>query len=592
MGLWRAWIAGREGRRNRRAARAAARALLSGGPAPRRPGGLALELSPTWVGDPGRGRALLAGRLRLAGEAAALEGAADPWALRLTSAGAVRALHGHGWLDDLAAAGGRAARGTAQAWVAGWLERHGEGRGLGRGPAWAPAATGRRLRAWLEHAPWLLAGPGRAMAPRLGASAAVQAGFLARRWAAAPPGPERFEALAGLVLAALAVEGAQAHLPEALAALETSCDGLVDAEGALAGRNPEELLEVFLCLTGAAAALRAARREPQPAHAAAIARIAPTLKALRHADGGLARFHGGGAGPTGALDLALAEAGVRARPRPGRPMGFVRLAARRTTVLVDAAAPPEGPLGHASTLAFELTSGRRPLIVSAGSGAGFGAGWRRHGRGTAAHATLELEGASSSRLGRGARLAAPETEEPGLQERPAQVTLAREGEGHAAGVLLSHDGWAASHGLVHMRRLGLSADGRMLMGEDALIATTPAERRRFAAVAGRGGLPGIGFAVRFPLHPDVEVALDGGGREVAMRLRSGELWRLRPEGVLPMLEPAVYFDPARDAPRPTRAIVLAGRATAPVHEIGWTLAKAEDTPVGLRDVALDEEVPA
>jgi len=65
-------------------------------------------------------------------------------------------------------------------------------------------------------------------------------------------------------------------------------------------------------------------------------------------------------------------AGVRAVVAPGLAMGFARLAGGRTTVIVDAASPPDGRAGgsaHASTLGFEMTSGRRPVIVSCGSGA-------------------------------------------------------------------------------------------------------------------------------------------------------------------------------------------------------------------------------
>lgn len=66
---------------------------------------------------------------------------------------------------------------------------------------------------------------------------------------------------------------------------------------------------MFTLLTWAAQALTDAGRHLPAAHLEAIARIAPTLRALRHADGGLARFHGGGRGLEGRLDLALAASG-------------------------------------------------------------------------------------------------------------------------------------------------------------------------------------------------------------------------------------------------------------------------------------------
>src|SRR5690606_10582358 len=104
----------------------------------------------------------------------------------------------------------------------------------------------------------------------------------------------------------------------------------------------------------------------------------------------------------GRLDQALAASEVKAPRRTGLAMGFARLGHGRTTMIVDVASPPvrdASAQGHASTLAFELTSGRRPLIVNCGSGRTFGEKWRRAGRATPSHSTLAIEGYSSARLG-------------------------------------------------------------------------------------------------------------------------------------------------------------------------------------------------
>jgi uncharacterized heparinase superfamily protein len=608
------WSERREARRNLRAAR---RALRGGGAT-----GFVTRTEPRSMGSAARGRQLVAGNLLLARTLVELgPEAEEPWSLVPPSAGFAQGLHGFGWVDDLAALGGMAARAVAQRWLAGWIDRYGAAPGRAGAAsgaaarlAWSPDLAGRRLIRWVHHGPFLLAGPGRRRGQDFFACAAAHAGFLAERWPAAAPGLPRIEALTGLLYAGLSLTGMGVHVGPALSGLARDCDRLIDAEGALPGRNPEELLAVFTLLGWAAAALQEAAeqdeavppRRPDAAAVAAIAgaldRMAPTLRALRHADGGLARFHGGGAGAPGALDLALAEAaavtggdrrggtgqrrGAAARPRPGSAMGFARLAARRVTVIADAAAPPAGPDGHASTLAFELTSGRRPVIVNVGPGAGFGPGWHRAARATGAHSTLELEGWSSSRLGAAARAGSGE---PALSDRPGRVTLAREGEGHGAGLVLSHDGYARSHGLVHVRRLALSEDGRTLMGEDALIALEPAQKRRFDAMLDAGGLSGIGYAVRFHLHPDVDAALDLGGRAVSLALRSGEVWVFRAEGATPALEPSVRLEAGRLHPRHAQQIVLSGRAMTPAVQIGWTVARAQDSPAGLRDVALDEE---
>ena len=330
-------------------------------------------------------------------------------------------------------------------------------------------------------------------------------------------------------------------------------------------------------------ALAAANRPIPEALTAALDRIAPTLRALRHADGGLARFHGGGRGLEGRLDAALATSPVKTVAQ-GFAMGFARMAAHRTTVIIDAASPPAGEAGargHASTLAFELTSGRRPLIVSCGSGAAFSPEWRRAGRATASHSTLSIEGYASSRFPGDGREVLTEV---------APVTIARLFPADVGTVIhLGHAGWTATHGLTHRRDLSLAPDGRRLAGLDTLLAATPEDRQRFEALMTQTHLQGAAFAVRFHLHPDVDASLDLGGTAVSLALKSGEIWVFRPEGRAALtLEPSVYLERGRLAPRATRQIVLSGRARDFHTEVGWTLAKAQDTPLAIRDLDRDD----
>lgn len=532
---------------------------------------------PRSIGLVSRGRQLVAGTYLMGGFLVEAPGV-SLWDVPPPDRAFVEAAHGFEWLDDLAAAGDAPARGLAQAWTTAWVRRFGRG----QGPGWTPDLTGRRLIRWINHALLLLHGQDRAVRDAWWRAISRQTVYLARRWPAARPGLPRFEALCGLICAGLSLAGMERRIDRAVVALARECAREIDAGGGIPTRNPEELLEVFTLLIWASQALAAAGRIVAPEHRAAIERIAPTLRALRHADGGLARFHGGGRGIEGRIDMALAASGVRPGIRAGRAMGFARLAAGRTTVIVDAAPPPAGAASvkaHASTLAFELTSGRRPVIVNCGNGAPFGPDWARAGRATASHSTLALEGFSSSRLGAGEMLA----------DR-AQVHEGRAGPGRA--LTLGHDGWSTTHGLMHVRTLELSADGRMLRGEDTLGAVTGAERRRFDAVMSAVRLRGVAFAIRFHIHPEVEASLDLGGTAVSLVLRSGEIWVFRHDGVADMtLEPSVYLERGRLRPRATRQIVLTGAVTDYAFTVGWTLAKAQDTPVAIRDVEPDDADP-
>ena len=321
-------------------------------------------------------------------------------------------------------------------------------------------------------------------------------------------------------------------------------------------------------------------------HLQAIERIAPTLRTLRHSDGGLARFHGGGRGAEGRLDHALANSGVRHGHSESLSMGYARLSAGRTSVIIDAAPPPTGRASraaHASTLAFELTSGRRPLIVNCGSGAYFGPDWQRAGRATPSHSTLCLQGQSSARV-------SPSSDNDveilvdSPRRVPVRITQAPDGLRFQGG----HDGYLKTHGLTHARTLELTFDGRAVAGEELLIAMEDDAKRRFDHALDATGLKGLPYQVRFHLHPDVEAQLDMGGVAVSLALKSGELWVFRHDGKGELrLEPSVFLEKNRLKPRATTQIVLSSRALEHANRIRWSLSKAQDTPISIRDLNRD-----
>lgn len=539
--------------------------------------GFVSQPEPRSIGLFSRGKQLVAGNFLFAGHLIEAPGQSI-WDLRAPDAPFAAEIHGFGWLDDLAAVADAPARKRAQDWTYGWIAATPKGTAAG----WTPDLTGRRLIRWINHAPFLLVGRPSTDSAAYFASASRQLRFLARSWTKAQPGLPRFEALTGLIVAGLALDGMQTLTRPALAALAQDCRQEIDAGGGIPTRNPEDLLEVFTLLNWARLALAEAAADVPPDIQAAMERIAPTLRALRHADGGLARFHGGGRGMEGRLDTSLALSGVRGAPGQGLAMGFARLSSGRTTVIMDCAAPPGGLAGqsaHASTLGFELTSGRRPLVVNCGSGSPFGAEWRRAGRATASHSTLSLEGFSSSRFGRS-------SQDILIDRAPfLGVTQAQDNAGFHASA--AHGGWSLTHGLTHGRVLSLDIAGRRLTGTDLLEARTPTETRILSPLLAKGA--GIPFAVRLHLHPDVDAQLDMGGTAVSMALKSGEIWVFRHDGRCELtLQSSVYLERGRLQPRATKQIVLSGLVTALQTRIGWTLAKAQDTPLAIRDLDREE----
>lgn len=543
---------------------------------------------PKTIGSFARGRQITGGNFLFAGFLVQAPGT-PVWDLPMPDEGFEAELHGFTWLDDLAAVGDLHAVKRAQVWTHEWVGRF----KAGQGPGWTPDLTGRRLIRWINHSILLLNGQEPEASTAFFKSLSHQTVFLSKSWKSTSPGLPRFEALTGLIYAGLALTGMEAHVGTATRALARECEAEIDENGALLTRNPEELLDIFTLLNWAADALRDAGRMPPEAHTNAITAMAPVLRALRHSDGGLARFHGGGRGMDGRLDRALASAGVRGTANHELAMGYARISHGRTSVILDAAPPPvlhASGNAHASTLAFELTSGRRPLIVNCGSGATFGKSWRRAGRATPSHSTLGLEGVSSSRLGPAKRKTDGDTEF--LVDIPTHVGFERAEVEGGTRLVVGHNGYVPTHGLTHIRTMHIGFDGRALRGEDVLLARSDSDKRRFDAAFRKSRQKGVPFSVRFHLHPDVDATVDMNGQAVSMVLKSSEIWVLRFDGpVLLDLESSVYLEKSRLSPRSTKQVVLSGAAVEYATRVSWSLAKTQDTPTAVRDYKADDNKP-
>ncbi|MEL7183847.1 MAG: heparinase II/III family protein, partial [Pseudomonadota bacterium] len=523
---------------------------------------------PRDAGLPRRGGQIRQGIWHLAGQVleAPLQ---DPWTLTPPSTPFEMQLHGFGWLDDLMSLGDREAADLARQWVLSWLRQFGRG----KGPGWSAALTGRRLLRFICHAPILLGPMARQDQALLFDAFYRQTAYLRRTHGDAPAGLPQMEALTALVYAGLTLEGWDGLSLDAADAMAAGLAEDISYEGGIASRNPEALLEIASLLDWAVQALGGAGQDVPQGLTTAQTRMIPTLRSLRHADGSLARFHGGGPGASGRLDRVLTSSGSKTRNENYLVMGYISLRHGRTSLIVDAAQPPTGRVSgsaHASTLAFEMTSGPCPLIVNCGPGGAYGADWHRAGRATPSHSTLTLDGRSSSQIG-------PLIQESGrriapLVDIPKKVQWQRSSSQAATTVFMAHDGFVPAYGLAHLRRLVLSNDGRKLEGEESLRAVSTADKAVFDTAQTDKALQGVPYHLRFHLHPDAQAQVDMGGRAVSILLPSGEVWIFRPGRQIEMrIEASVYLEAGRLKPRPSQQLVLSDRIVTYAATITWTL---------------------
>ncbi|MGB1212262.1 MAG: heparinase II/III family protein [Pikeienuella sp.] len=535
------------------------------------PNAVVTSPEPLWTGDAAAAKRL-AGGLFLLGGAMVEAPDVSPWDITAPTAAWSDALHDFRWLDDVAAAD-PVTRAALTEWVHEWVARYGKG----KGPGWHPDLTGSRLARWICHAPLVLSGAGPDKSRAFFKAIGVQARYLRRRWRHAPQGLPRFQAASGLIYAGLALEGGtSALLNEGITALGKEGQTAVAEDGGVASRNPEHLVEIFAILTWAAQALQDAGQAPANGHTDAMARLANAIRALRLGDGHVARFHGGGGSDAERIDRALATSGLRPTHRQFEVMGFHRVSTARSTIIFDGGMRPTGPAAaemHASAFCFEASIGRRPVIVNCGPGGRMSEEWRTASRATAAHSGLTIDDRSSARL-----------EGDLLLAGARDLRCIREEDADGVRLFAQHDGYLKSHGLIHQRRLTISADGGDIRGEDNVTATGPGPKAAFDQAAGKGDRMAVPFTIRFHLHPDVSADVFLAGSAVRLALVSGDIWIMRQLGGDMTIEDSVYIDEARVAPRATKQIVVRALATEYAGHVKWAFRRAEPEKPAPRDV--------
>ena len=508
----------------------------------RRPRQLDFLPQEMWPGDAERGKAIISGEFSFFGHSE--HGPAALWRPRGVSGEWLAELHSFNWLADLHAAGGEAAREQARELLAKWLETE----SVWHAVPWRGDVAGARLINWLTYAEFLFAGAEGRVAQAWLDSLGRHARHLRRLLPLLDTGVERLVVLKALIYISLCLTPERVRFEKLAAALSHEVQSQVLADGGHVSRSPATQFAVFRDLVDLRAVLRDAGAQVPDALQNTIDRMAPMVRFFRHGDGGLCLFNDSSEGENWLIDVVLSRAEARGKPMDAAThSGFQRLAANRTLVLVDAAAPPP-PLfdahAHAGALSFEMSIGKARLIVNCGAYAGTRADWKIAQRTTAAHSTVGVADLSSSEVLPG----------PILGARPEEVSVRRnESAGNIWIDCMLRD-YAGTGGLGHRRRLYLSATGSDVRGEDTLS----------------GGRENQKFTARFHLHPSVRASSVQGGESVLLRLDDGSGWRFRASGGATSVQESVYLG-ERGQTRRSEQIVVSGATRNGNAQIKWAL---------------------
>ncbi len=515
--------------------------------------------------DPSLYAELAAGTMGLAGATADIDGR-SPFRVDPPTPAWQAALLGFGWLSDLRAAQSADAQSLARQSVNNWIA---EARPL-RSLDWSPAIAARRLMSWLTNAGLLLEGAPADSYDRILTSCEAHMANLSELAPKAAGMPRLLTHMA-LLMGAMCITDQEQRLRAALRGLEAELERQILPHGGHISRNPAVLVELMLDLLPLKQCFIARDMEPPTGLIDVLRRMTPMLRHLQLGDRSLARFNGMAATEIDKLATVLSyDSGESLQIRAldlSLASRYLRLVRRGTTLLMDGGAPPPKELSveaGAGALAFEMSSNGCLVIVNAGAPTPADQDWRLQSRGTAAHSTLVLNEAASSRIVDDPR--DPDAPPRLLGPSAVEAKIVEPGDG-AIEIQGQHNGYMDRFGMMHGRIVKLSAQGDRLSGLDRIHQP---QRLVLAGHADRT------FAIHFHLHPQAKVRFGDDPETAEIALRNGETWRFSARGTKLGLEDGLFF--ANFAgPLRTVQIVLRGHAREDT-QVRWKLERLATEP--------------
>jgi uncharacterized heparinase superfamily protein len=505
------------------------------------------------------GKAILAGNWSLAGLTLELGPGADPWNRPSPSRPFAESLHRFSWLRHLTAAG-EAGHREALRLIQEWRLVFGRWSSF----AWNGLILERRVFNLACAMEGLSAIASEAEVEVLANQLARQARQL---WIARDPDWRRAErgVVVGVAAAALSGRASQQLLTRLPARLNRDLVRTVLPDGGHASRSPEAGLELLLDLLALDDGL-ARRGMETPAEAArAIDRLTAALRFFVLPDGRLASFQGGEAAEPARIAAArLREEAPGEAPPPAHAphAGYQRLSGRSIQVIADAGKPAEAPWSVSACAqpgAIEVVCGKDRLITNSGWSLRSPAAQAQRLTDAGSTVALGHESAGEPLSGWRGRILGPR-----LAGGATHTEAQRAGSEAGLWLVMKHDGWAPSVGLIHERRLYVGLAVEELRGEDRFLP------------AGRAHPPQrlIPYTVHFHLPPEAEAAIAHDNKSVLLRGPSKKGWWLRNDATEVRIEPAIHFRDGRQLA--TTQVLLMGHVHADKGgRVRWKLTAVE-----------------
>ncbi|MFT4346630.1 heparinase II/III family protein [Bartonella ancashensis] len=514
------------------------------------------------IADSGMAHEFYHGRFTFAGRIVQ-SGSSSPFSCVSPTAEWERALHDFHWLRHMTAAKSQLATAHARFLIEDWLDHTGK---KARGLPWEGAVVARRLIAWVCHSQMLLDGASSRFEKRFLHTLGFHFRYLRIIILGMKNNDHRLHVAIAIAFASLTLPVSAAIKKKAQACLVRELSRQILTDGGHISRNPAVMLNILPDLLSLRRLYINSQDIAPRVLIDTVERMLPALRFFVHEDKTLAHFNGvGPISPEFLSSILKFDETTGNSFGCARYSGFQRLHAHQTTVLADTGRfPAHFVAEHACSgcLSFEMSSRGSRFIINAGVDPYGHEDYRHFGRITAAHSTATLNDCSV-----GVFRKAKNKDVSFLLNGPTDVKVQRIEDTQKIGFIACHNGYLSSFDLLHERGLILTTDGEMIEGFD----------RFFTPCHGNTGKNGNSrdesniVAVRFHLHPKVEVNYDGNSARLAVA--GGAVWNFV------SLDTDIYLEDSIDfaeltGPQRTQQIVLYFRP-ALQEKVRWRFVRLE-----------------
>ncbi|WP_429138059.1 heparinase II/III family protein [Bartonella heixiaziensis] len=496
------------------------------------------------LADPMMAHEFYHGRFAFAGHIVH-SGAVSPFSLVSPTSEWEAALHDFHWLRHMTAADSNLAAAHARALLQDWFDQCGK---KVKGLPWSGPVVARRLISWICHSKMLLEGASERFEKRFLRALGFQFRYLRIAICGMEHDDQRLHAAVALTFASLALPVSAAMKKKAQTTLTEELSRQILVDGGHISRSPLILLNLLSDLLSLRHLFMHSNETAPRILIDSVERMLPALRFFIHEDQTLAHFNGVGPLVPERLSAVLDLDETVGHPFSyARYSGFQRLQANRTTVLADTGPfPPRFAAEHACSgcLSFEMSSQGSRFIINTGVNPYGSEKYRHFGRVTAAHSTATVNdcsvGVFRKKKSRGASF---------LLEGATDVKVRRIDDSEKTGFIASHNGYVRPFNIVHERGLILATNGSMIEGFDRFFMPHKSQSKRHKAGQNEQNT----VAVRFHLHPQVEVNFDGSC--VRLAVGDGQEWYFISPDADICLEDSIDFT-GLTGPQRTQQIVL------------------------------------